>query len=81
MIYTALCIMLLMHAAPLRGQVGGDWALEIESFWALGNVIESIDECPLGLKKFEISRAQPTPTCLSNGCCTHQKHCEFFWAL
>jgi hypothetical protein len=33
MIYTAPCIMFWMRAYPLRGQVGGGWALEIESFW------------------------------------------------
>jgi hypothetical protein len=32
MIYTAPCIMFWMRAYPLRGQVGGGWALEIESF-------------------------------------------------
>jgi hypothetical protein len=33
MIYTALYIMLLMRAKPLRGQVGGGWALEIETLF------------------------------------------------
>ncbi len=32
MIYTALCIMFWMHAYPLRGQVVGGWAMEIENF-------------------------------------------------
>ncbi len=32
MIYTARCIMFWMRAYPLRGQVGGGWAREIESF-------------------------------------------------
>jgi hypothetical protein len=33
MIYTAPCIMFWMRAlCPLQGQVGGGWALEIESF-------------------------------------------------
>ncbi len=32
MIYTSLCIMFLMQADTLRRQVGGGWALEIESF-------------------------------------------------
>ena len=32
MIYTAPCIMFRMRAYPLRGQVGGGWALEIKSF-------------------------------------------------
>ena len=32
MIYTAPCIMFWMRAYPLRGQVGGGWALEFSSF-------------------------------------------------
>jgi hypothetical protein len=31
MIYTALYVMLLMRAVTLREQVGGGWALEIET--------------------------------------------------
>ncbi len=33
MIYTAPCIMLWMRAYPLRGEVGGGWALEFSSFF------------------------------------------------
>jgi hypothetical protein len=51
MIYTAPCIMFWMRAYPLRGEVGGGWALEFESFWVLGNGIEPIGECHLGPKK------------------------------
>jgi hypothetical protein len=32
MIYTAPCVMFLMRADTLRGQLGGCWALEMESF-------------------------------------------------
>ncbi len=32
MIYTAPCVMFLMQADTLCGQVGGGWALEIKSF-------------------------------------------------
>jgi hypothetical protein len=32
MIYTAPCVMFLMRADTLRGEVGGGWALEMESF-------------------------------------------------
>ncbi len=32
LIYTAPCIMFYMRAYPLRGEVGGGWALEFESF-------------------------------------------------
>ena len=35
MIYTAPCVMFLMRADSFCVQVGGGWALEIESFWAL----------------------------------------------
>ncbi len=33
MIYTAPYLMFLMRADTLRGQVGGGWALEMESFF------------------------------------------------
>jgi hypothetical protein len=36
MISTAPCVMFLMRADTLRGQVGGGWALKMESF--LGRV-------------------------------------------
>ncbi len=51
MIYTAPYVMVLKHADPLRGQVGGDWALEIKTFWALWNCIKPLGECHLGPKK------------------------------
>jgi hypothetical protein len=31
-IYTVPCVMFLMRAVTLHGQVGGGWALEMESF-------------------------------------------------
>ncbi len=56
MIYTALCVLFFMRADPLWGQVGGGWALEIESF--LGPVKWHRDDRQyhLGPKKVEISR-------------------------
>ena len=54
-------------AYPLLEQVGGGWALEFESFWAMWNGIEPIGEFYLGPKKLKISRAQPCPTCPRNG--------------
>ncbi len=30
--FTAPCVMFLMRADPLRGQVAGGWALEIDTF-------------------------------------------------
>jgi hypothetical protein len=53
----------------LQGQVGGSWALEIKSFWALWNGIEQIGECHLGPKNLVFFGP-----CPSNGCCPHQKH-------
>jgi len=53
MIYTAPCIMFWMRAYPLRGEVGGGWALEFESFLGPVNGIEPIGECHLGPKKLE----------------------------
>jgi hypothetical protein len=35
MIYTAPCIMFWMRVYPLRGEVGGGWALEFPSFLGL----------------------------------------------
>ena len=42
--------MFWMRAYPSRGDGGGVWALEFESFWALLNGIEPIGECNLGPK-------------------------------
>jgi hypothetical protein len=56
MIYTSLCIMFLMRADTLCGQVEGGWALEREFILALGNGIEPIGECHLGPKKQDYSK-------------------------
>ncbi len=42
LIFTAWCVMFLMRPAPLQRQVGGGWALEIESFLGPVNGIEPI---------------------------------------
>jgi hypothetical protein len=59
MIYTSLCVMFLMRADTLRGQVGGGWALEISSF--LGPKWHSpVSSMPFHrAQKLSISRAQP----------------------
>jgi hypothetical protein len=67
--------MFLMRADPLRGQVGGSWSLEIESFW--GPMIwyqADIGECHLGPKKFKISRDPTPPTCPNNGSARIKNH-------
>ncbi len=43
------------------------WALEFESFLGPVKWLEPIGEYHLGPKKLENSRAQPPPTCPSNG--------------
>ncbi len=40
--------MFWMCAYPLRGEVGGGWALEFSSFLGLLTGIEPIGECHLG---------------------------------
>ncbi len=47
------------------GRELGPWNPRL--FWALWNGIKPLGECHFGLKKVEISRAQPPPTCPSNG--------------
>ncbi len=43
MIYTALCVMFLMQADTLHGQVGGGWALEKENFWVTFGAQKTLD--------------------------------------
>jgi hypothetical protein len=50
--------MFLMRADPLRGQVGGGWALEIESFLSPVKWHGAERREPFGAQKHEISRAQ-----------------------
>jgi hypothetical protein len=50
--------MFWLHADPLRGQVGGGWALEIETFLGPVKWLMMLSECHLGPKKVEMSRAQ-----------------------
>jgi hypothetical protein len=62
MIYTALCVMFLMQADTLCGEVGGGWALEMESFLGPVKWHRADRRVPFGAQKLEISRAQPPPT-------------------
>ncbi len=59
MIYTALCVMLLMRADTLRGEVVGGLALEISSFWAPNGTRLSARAISQGPTKLEISSANP----------------------
>ncbi len=51
MIYTAPCIMFWMPEYPLRGQVGGGWALEIESFLGPVKWHQAERQVPFGAQK------------------------------
>ena len=51
MIYTAPCIMFWMRAYPLRGQVGGGWALELESFLGPVKWHQADRRVPFGAQK------------------------------
>jgi hypothetical protein len=50
-IYTAPCIMFWMRVYPLRGQVGGGWALEFESFLGPVKWHRADRRVPFGPKK------------------------------
>ncbi len=51
MIYTAPYVTLLMRANPLRGQVGGDWALEIDTFLGPVKWHRAVKRVPFGAQK------------------------------
>jgi hypothetical protein len=45
------CIMFWMHAYPLRGEVGGGWALEFESFLGPLKWHQAYRRVPFGVQK------------------------------
>jgi hypothetical protein len=47
-------VMLLMRANPLRGQVGGSWALEIETFLGPVKWHRAVRRVPFGAQKSRI---------------------------
>ena len=51
MIYTAPYVMFLMRVDPLRGQVGGGWALEIETFLGPMKWHGAVRRVPFGAQK------------------------------
>jgi hypothetical protein len=58
MIYTAPYVMFLMSADPLRGQVGGGWALEIETFLGPVKWHRAVWRVPFGGQKVESDRQE-----------------------
>ncbi len=51
MIFRAPYVMFWMHADPLRGQVGGGWALEIETFLGPVKCHRAVRRVPFGAQK------------------------------
>jgi hypothetical protein len=51
-LYDPVCaVMVLMRAAPLRWQVGGGWALEIEIFLGPVKWHRAVRQAPFGARK------------------------------
>ncbi len=74
MIYTALCIMFWMRAYPLRGQVGGGWALEFSNFFG-PKWHSPIVSMPFHRAQKTLEFQGPTPSHLpSLWICTDPKH-------
>jgi hypothetical protein len=62
MIHTALCIMFWMRAYPLRGEVGGGWAMEFESFFGPVKWHQADRQVPFGgPKNSRIPGPNPLP--------------------
>ena len=59
MVYTAPCVMFFMRADPLRGQVGGGWALEIETFLGPVKWHQAVRRVPFGAQKVERKKSFP----------------------
>jgi hypothetical protein len=56
-----------MRADPLRGEVGGGWALDIENFLGPVKWHRADGQAIWEPKISRFHRAQPPPTCPSNG--------------
>ncbi len=84
MIYAAPCVMFWMCAYPLRGQVGGGWALEFESFLGPVKWHRADRRVPFGAQKTREFQAQPehyAPGCIYHRCIgrfMHKSPCERF---
>jgi hypothetical protein len=76
MIYTAPYVIVLMRADTLRGQVGGGWALEIETFLSPVKWHWAIRPVPFWAQRTQNFQGQPPPTCPSKGF-THIKSIKY----
>ncbi len=56
MIYTAQYVMLLTRANSRRGQVGGDWALEIDTFLGPVQWHRAVRRVPFGVQKVDVMK-------------------------
>ncbi len=59
MIYTAQYVIVLMRADTLRGQVGGDWALEIDTFLSPIKWHQAIRRVPFWAQRTRNFQGQP----------------------
>ncbi len=73
MIYTAPCVMFLMRAHTLCGEVGGSWRWKSRVLWAPVKLHEPIGECDLGPN----SNSPPPPTSSHNARIKNITH----WAI
>jgi hypothetical protein len=71
MIYLAPYVMVLMRAYPLGGQVGGGWALEIETFLGPGIAMSEAGAI-LGPKKTPRRECRKLPE-KAEGCVSFQQ--------
>ncbi len=64
-LYGPICVVFNAWRSIMRANRRGVWPWKSRLFWALK--LQPAKQAPFGLKKVEISRAQPPPTCPSNG--------------
>ncbi len=60
--YTAPYVMFLMHADPLRGQVGGGWALKIETFLSPAKWHRAVRRVLFGAQVMDLPASKTLPT-------------------
>jgi hypothetical protein len=78
MIYTAPCVLLLSRQHPLRGQVGGGWALEIETFLGPVKWRRADRRVPFGSKKVKVNTLVASPPLMRENSLKGQ-YCSVRW--
>ncbi len=72
--YTATCVMFMMRADPLGGQVGGGWALEIKSFLGPVKWHWADRRVPFRAQKTRNFQGPTPPTCPNNDSARIKNH-------